>query len=251
MILTVFLMRTIKELLSAMPDLSKRNRLPEWMDQPDIDPALHLHALQGLARLNYFSNSVSLLWKPLRKLALANSDDLSVLDVATGSGDIPLALSQKARQAGIKINFSVTDKSSFALNLVREKAQQYNLPIQCFETDALEGPPFPIHDVVICSLFMHHLDNDEAINLMKRMAKAARIAILINDLERSWLNWNMVWIASHLLTTSPVVHMDGPRSVAGAFNQAEVLDLVKRAGLKGAIIETRWPCRFLLSWNKS
>jgi len=236
-----------------MIDFSKRNRLPEWMDQPDIDPTLHLKALQGLARLNYFSNSVSLLWKPLRKLALANphSHDFSVLDVATGSGDIPLALSRKAQQAGIKIKFSVTDKSSFALNLVREKALQSNLSIQCFETDALEGPPFPVHDVITCSLFMHHLDNDEAITLMKRMAKAARVAILINDLERSWLNWNMVWIASHLLTRSPVVHMDGPRSVAGAFNQAEMLELAKHAGLIGARIETRWPCRFLLSWNKS
>lgn len=244
-------MRAIKELFSLMPNLCKRNRLPEWMDQHDIDPALHLHALQGLARLNYFSNSVNLLWKPLRKLALANPIDFSVLDVATGSGDIPLALSQKALQAGIKIKFSVTDKSSFALNLVKKKAQQCGLPIQCFETDALQGPPFPIHDVIICSLFMHHLDNDEAINLMKRMAKAARIAVLINDLERSWFNWHMVWLASHLLTTSPVVHMDGPRSVAGAFNQAEVVDLAKRAGLEDAKVETRWPCRFLLSWNKS
>jgi 2-polyprenyl-3-methyl-5-hydroxy-6-metoxy-1,4-benzoquinol methylase len=233
-----------------MPDLSKRNRLPEWMDQPDIDPDLHLHALKGLSRLNYFSNSISLLWKPLRTLALANPHDFSVLDVATGSGDIPLALSKKAKQAGINIKFSVTDKSAFALNLVREKAHQHNLPIQCFETDALDGPPFPVHDVVICSLFLHHLDNDEAITLMKRMAKSARVAILINDLERSWLNWNMVWIASHLLTRSPVVHMDGPRSVAGAFNQSEVLELAKQAGLMNVKVETRWPCRYLLSWNK-
>jgi 2-polyprenyl-3-methyl-5-hydroxy-6-metoxy-1,4-benzoquinol methylase len=104
--------------------------------------------------------------------------------------------------------------------------------------------------VVICSLFLHHLDNDEAITLMKRMAKSARVAILINDLERSWLNWNMVWIASHLLTRSPVVHMDGPRSVAGAFNQSEVLELAKQAGLMNVKVETRWPCRYLLSWNK-
>jgi len=233
-----------------MPDLSKRNRLPEWMDQPDIDPDLHLHALKGLSRLNYFSNSVSLLWKPLRTLALANPNGFSVLDVATGSGDIPLALSKKAKQSNINIRFSVTDKSAFALNLVREKAQQHNLPIQCFETDALDGPPFPIHDVVICSLFLHHLDNDEAITLMKRMANSARVAILINDLERSWLNWNMVWIASHLLTRSPVVHMDGQRSVAGAFNQLEVLELAKQAGLINVKVETRWPCRYLLSWEK-
>ena len=222
------------------------NKLPT----PEITQMISSYLQAGLSRLNYFSNSVSLLWKPLRKMALANLHDFSVLDVATGSGDIPLALSKKAKEAGINIKFSVTDKSAFALNLVREKAQQYNSPIQCFETDALDGPPFPIHDVVICSLFLHHLDNDEAITLMKRMAKSARVAILINDLERSWLNWNMVWVASHLLTRSPVVHMDGPRSVAGAFNQSEVLELAKKAGLINVKVETRWPCRYLLSWVK-
>lgn len=239
-----------------MPNLSIRNRLPEWMDQPDIDPALHLHALKGLARLNYFSNSVNLLWKPLRNLAQANLAQANpprilflfwMLQRVVETSPWPFV---KALQAKINIKFSVTDKSAFALNLVKEKAQQNNLPIECFETDALEGPPFPSHDVIICSLFLHHLDNNEAITLMKRMAKAARVAILINDLERSWLNWNMVWVASHLLTRSPVVHMDGPRSVAGAFSQREVFELTKQACLLGAKIETRWPCRFLLSWNK-
>ncbi len=44
--------------------------------------------------------------------------------------------------------------------------------------------------------------------------------------------------------------MDGPRSVAGAFNQSEVLELAKQAGLISVKVETRWPCRYLLSWNK-
>lgn len=235
-----------------MPDLSKRNRLPEWMDQPDISPKLHQQALVGLSRLNYFSNSTGILWKPLSELARHSkqSNNISVLDIAAGSGDIPLALAQRAKKSGINIRFTVTDKSAFALKLVDEKVRRLNLPVECIQADALDDQPFPVHDVVICSLFLHHLDNDDAIKLIRRMAKASRVAILLNDLERSWLNWHMVWLASRLLTRSPVVHMDGPLSVSGAYTKAEAMEIAIQAGLENMEIKTCWPCRFLLSWKR-
>lgn len=233
-----------------MVDLSVRNRLPEWMDQPDLDPELHRHALQGLARLNFFSNGAGVLWKAIVELAKKKPvGPLTVLDVATGSGDIPLALAHKARKARLNIQFSATDKSRFALETLQKKSRARNLPVECFESDALTGPSFPSHDVVICSLFLHHLDGGEAVTLLQRMAKAARFGLLVNDLERSWLNWHMVWVASHMLTTSPVVRLDGPRSVAGAFTREEALKLAKTAGLETALVKSRWPCRFLLSWQ--
>lgn len=233
-------------------DLRLRNRLPEWMDQPDLDPVLHRQALQGLARLNFFSNGAGVLWKPIIQVASKQGGaSLSVLDIATGSGDIPIALAQKAKKHKWNIRFHVTDKSPLALDVVREKSLRMNLPVTCHEADALEGDPFPRHDIVISSLFLHHLDSEEANVLLKRMAQAARCAIFINDLERSWLNWNLVWLASHLVTTSPVVRVDGPRSVAGAFTAAEALEIANHAGLSGAKVQSKWPCRFLLSWYKS
>ena len=214
-----------------MPDLSKRNRLPEWMDQPDISPKLHQQALVGLSRLNYFSNSTGILWKPLSELARHSkqSNNISVLDIAAGSGDIPLALAQRAKKSGINIRFTVTDKSAFALKLVDEKVRRLNLPVECIQADALDDQPFPVHDVVICSLFLHHLDNDDAIKL---------------------INWHMVWLASRLLTRSPVVHMDGPLSVSGAYTKAEAMEIAIQAGLENIEIKSCWPCRFLLSWKR-
>ncbi|MFZ9860219.1 MAG: methyltransferase domain-containing protein [Gemmataceae bacterium] len=233
-------------------DLRLRNRLPEWMDQPDLDPLLHRQALKGLARLNFFSNGAGVLWKPIIDVARKHHEKpISVLDIATGSGDIPIALAKKARKFKWNISFHVTDKSPLALDVVREKSAAMKLPVICHEADALQGDPFPMHDIVISSLFMHHLDTREAVVLLERMAKAARCAIFVNDLERSWLNWNLVWLASHLVTTSPVVRVDGPRSVAGAFTGVEALAIAEQAGLSGAKVQSKWPCRFLLSWYKS
>jgi hypothetical protein len=82
------------------------------------------------------------------------------------------------------------------------------------------------------------------------MADASRHLVLVNDLERGPLGFLLAWLGSHLLTRSHIVHFDGPRSVEGAFTMDEALALAHRAGLRSATIGRRWPCRYLLSWNR-
>src|SRR5438128_111546 len=57
--------------------------------------------------------------------------------------------------------------------------------------------------------------------------------------------------ARSLWSRSEVVHVDGPRSVEGAYTPEEALELAKRAGLRGATVRRSWPCRFLLSWERT
>jgi hypothetical protein len=57
-------------------------------------------------------------------------------------------------------------------------------------------------------------------------------------------------VATRLLTTSYVVHNDGPLSVEAAWTMAEAQRLAEEAGLPGARISWRWPFRFLLTWRR-
>jgi hypothetical protein len=57
-------------------------------------------------------------------------------------------------------------------------------------------------------------------------------------------------VAGRILTTSDVVHVDGPRSVEGAFTMEEARALAERAGLHGATVRWRWPFRYLLKWDR-
>ena len=82
------------------------------------------------------------------------------------------------------------------------------------------------------------------------MAQAARQAVMICDLQRSWLGYGLAWVGCRLLTRSPVVHVDGPRSVAAAFAVSEISALAARSGLDGAVISHHWPERWLLAWRK-
>src|SRR5262249_5940057 len=106
------------------------------------------------------------------------------------------------------------------------------------------------YDAVICSLFLHHLEETEAVILLRRMADAAGHLVLVNDLARYRWGYLLAYFGTRLLSRCRVVHIDGPRSVEGAFGVAEVRSLAERAGLRKATLARRWPGRFLLSWQR-
>lgn len=220
------------------------------MDQPDLDRRQHGEALQSLARLNFWSGSVGLLWPSVRRLAQRlNARSLTVLDLATGAGDVPIGLWTKARRAGLDLQITGCDVSDCAIEAARARSEKANAPVHFETRDVLVDPPIKTYDVITCSLFLHHLDEEPAIQLLRIMSVAARHLVLVNDLERSVTCYLLVKLATRLLSRSKVVWIDGPRSVEGAFSLAEARDLALRAGMKTAVIERRHPCRFLLSWS--
>jgi SAM-dependent methyltransferase len=226
--------------------LSQRRRRPEVMDQPGLCPRRHAAALRGLARLNLFG-SAGVLWPPLAELALRRpGKPLRVLDLATGGGDIPLRLWRRAREANIPLRIEGCDVSPFAVEQATAAAAEAGADVRFFVHDAVHGGPLPGYDAAISSLFLHHLDEDEATTFLRLMADTGRL-VLVNDLARSASNFATVFVASRLVTMSPVVHVDALRSVEAAFTPEEALKLAERAGLSGAKVVRRWPCRFLLS----
>ncbi len=237
--------------MRASHSVKQRQRLPEIMDQPNLDEARHRHALRGLRRLNRWSASAGILWPALRDLARRSVTPLRVLDVATGGGDLPIRLCQLACRAGLVLEMAGCDISATALDHARMEADRAGAVVDFFRCDVLNEALPRNYDVVISSLFLHHLDEEQAVALLRRAAAAADQAVLINDLRRSTPGVCLAWVASRLLTMSPVVHVDAPRSVRAAFTIAEVRELARRAGLHEALVQRKWPLRFLLAWYRS
>lgn len=229
-----------------LASLRSRHRIPELMDDPAIDPGEHRRALKGLVRLNRVSDSAGVLWPEIAKLSARLRRTVRVLDVATGSGDVPRKLLARANRNGVSLELSGCDISPTAI----EEAARLSPEISFFRHDALRDRLPTGFDAVTCSLFLHHLSEDEAVALLANMEHAARHAVLVNDLSRSRFNYCGVWLACHVLTGSRVVRFDGPASVRSAFTPTEALALAGRAGLHGATVKNRFPARFLLSWSR-
>jgi len=222
--------------------MKQRVLRPEMMDQPDLEGVRHVHALRGLERINRVSGSLGIVWRPIRDLATELAPQtVRVLDIACGAGDLPTRLWHRSRRAALSLAIDGCDITPVALAHARRRAQQTGAQVTFFPLDALHQPLPGDYDVLMCSLFLHHLQVDEAVNLLRRMTGAARRLVLINDLRRGVLGYWLAYLGTRLLTTSDVVHVDGPLSVQAAFTIDEVKALAQRAGLANATSHRRYP----------
>jgi len=221
------------------------------MDQPKLSADVHEEALLGLARLNWLSRSSRNFWPALRQLVQSQSDQtIRVLDLACGGGDVTVALARAARREGYNMEFTGCDFSEVALAVARKNAAADGQRVEFFQANVVESE-FPSgFDALICSLFLHHLDDNHAEHLLRRMGLAAGRLVLVDDLVRSRRGYALAVLASRFIVGSPIVRVDGPLSVAGAFTPSEALAMAKRAGLAGATLTRHWPQRFLLQWWK-
>jgi len=232
--------------------LAHRDRKPELMDDPSLAADQHEAALRGLERLNRVSGSVRILWPAVQNGARQCSDrPLRVLDIAAGGGDVAIGLWRRAARAGLRLELDGCDSNPRAVEYARRRAAEAQADVQFFVRDALVGSLPESYDVVMCSLFLHHLDDAAAVELLRRMARAASQLVLVNDLARSAGALLLVRLATRLLCNNEVNRVDSERSVRAAFTLREARELAHRAGLSAATVQRRWPCRFLLTWSRT
>lgn len=238
--------------MKALPPfpLHRRCRQPELMDQPGLDGRIHLRALRALERINRLSRTGAMYWPALCRLASESPNrPLKLLDIACGGGDVCRDLVRRANRKGMDLKIVGCDVSPTAIAFARQQAEAEGLSLEFLEFDALDGSLPDDCDALTCSLFLHHLDETDAVGLLRKMAQAARSLVLVNDLCRTQRGYVLAWLGSRLLTRSPIVHVDGPLSVQGAFTPEEALALAHQAGMQSARVSRHWPQRFLLSWS--
>jgi 2-polyprenyl-3-methyl-5-hydroxy-6-metoxy-1,4-benzoquinol methylase len=228
-----------------------RRREPELMDQPGLDERSHRNALAGLRRINRFSRTGRVAWGAIERLVASDPNRTwRVLDIASGGGDVAIDVARRSVRRGLKVLVDACDISPFAVRYANARAAERRVEnVNFFRCDVLDGPLPDGYDVVMCSLFLHHLDDETAVALLSKMAAAARTMVVVNDLRRSATGYLLAWFGCRLLTRSPVVHVDGPRSVQAAFSLDEIRGVARRSGLQTAELNTRWPYRFLLQWR--
>lgn len=214
------------------------------MDDESLAVPLHRDALFSLRRINALSFAAHSLWKPLRRFAREAARPIKVLDLACGGGDVLLELSRKAKCEKLPISFAGCDKSDVALNFAREQCNS----AEFFKLDILKED-FPAgFDVITNSLFLHHFDPPDVTAILAKMSRAQ--LVLVSDLRRSRVGLLLAYFAGYALSRSPVVRVDGPRSVRAAYTISEMQQMARDAGMSNVRIDRRWPCRMLLQWQR-
>lgn len=210
------------------------------MDLADHGPGELAANLRDIRRVNRLLGGTATVLRHLPGLLDAAPVDrpVTVLDLATGSADIPVAISRWARRRGRAVAITASD-SSDAMLAVAAGHVAGDPAITLARHDARDVPlPDRSVDVVVCSLSLHHFPPDEAARVLREMDRLARVGFILNDLRRGRLGFAAAWAASRLTTRNRLTRNDAPLSVLRAYTPAELADLLRRAEVGGATITT-------------
>ncbi len=201
---------------------------PELMDRPDASPAELEAALQSLRGLNRYFGSYRIVSHFLRRW-MKRGDRLRVLDLATGSADIPRLVADHARQLGATAEIVAVDFQPITIEMARRLSAGYP-EIACVCADVLTFAAEEPFDLVICSLALHHFSEADAITLLRRARELSRGCVLISDLRRGFLARVGVYLLTAIIFRDRITREDGRASAARSFSLAELQDMARRAG---------------------
>jgi ubiquinone/menaquinone biosynthesis C-methylase UbiE len=163
--------------------------------------------------------------------------NLLILDVAAGACDVSEAISER-RQSRIV----VLDRNAKGLRLAKR-----SFPVAA---DALEMPfSDETFDVVMASLFFHHLSDEQCVRVLQSMWRLAKTLVVVNDLHRHPVAYFSIRALAAVFSKSVMVRHDGPVSVLRAFNPQELLRIAERAGVP-ARVHRSFPYRLVLVAEK-
>ncbi|MEJ0090237.1 MAG: methyltransferase domain-containing protein [Limisphaerales bacterium] len=225
---------------------------PELIDRPGLDRALLHEELRLLEDLNRRLSGHKLVLESIERLiGLATPKSLSILDLGTGSADIPRAIVNWARKKKIAVTITAVDGNSEILQFARESCHDW--PEIQFAQHDLRSLPYAKNsfDVVLCSLALHHFNSMDAVAVLRRINGIARTGYTVNDLRRNWLS---IWFTELLVRTvihSKIFRHDAPKSCRAAFSIGELRTLGESAGLKNfRVTRHHWIFRMILQGKK-
>lgn len=217
----------------------ERRELLEWLDDPGSMSTDLPGNLRDIRRLNHWLGETAIVLRYLRRLLPVPSATL--LDVATGSGDIPLQALGWASRTNRQLAVTGLDNSQEVLTEARAHCGgALSLLVGDARHLPFEAESF---DVVTSSLALHHFDPADATQVLAEMWRVTRGAILVVDLVRSYPAYWSTRLATRLVARNHVTWHDGPLSVLRSYTPSESLDLARAAGIADPCVATHVPFR--------
>jgi 2-polyprenyl-3-methyl-5-hydroxy-6-metoxy-1,4-benzoquinol methylase len=204
---------------------------PELMDRPQPVTAELVSDLRNLRQLNRHFGSHALTTHFLRHWIQPGAQ-LRVLDLATGSGDIPRLVIDYARKVGATVTVKAIDQQDSTLEIARGLSADYP-EIDFKQADVLFFAEDGRYDIVLCSLALHHFDEASAVRLLERCRHLSSRFVLVSDLRRGYLATAGVYLLTALIYRESMTRTDARLSAERAFSFREFGSLGERAGWRG------------------
>jgi ubiquinone/menaquinone biosynthesis C-methylase UbiE len=188
--------------------------------------------------------------RDLAQNTVARSEAVTVVDLGTGGGRLPVYLAKWARRNGLNLRVVGLDLASRNLRIAHENTGT-NREIQLVRGDVL-ALPFAAGcvDVFTSSLFLHHFAPDALAKLLRDAYRIARRGIVMNDLTRGYLPLAAFRLVQPVFARHELTRKDGITSIRRAYTPDELLQIARDAGLRNARVHRHFPWRMTLVADK-
>src|SRR4029078_198670 len=200
----------------------------EMMDREQPVPAELERDLERIRQLNRWFGSYRLVLGFIRNW-IKPADKLRVVDLATGSGDIPRLIVYYARKIRARVEIDAFDHQPATLEIAQRLSADYP-EISYREANILQWNSVEAYDIALCTLALHHFSNEEAVRLLHRCYQVSRRFVLVSDLRRSFSLVAGGYLLTTLIVREAMTRYDSRLSAIRAFSFSEMRDLAVRAG---------------------
>ena len=216
----------------------------EFLDRPDCDPALAAASYRFMETVNCYFGGIRTVRRFLATETAGRhaGAPLRILDIGSGSCDIPLAVSRWARTNGIPLHFTCLEMAGHAVDIARQQLARAGDPtVQLLQEDVFTHQPAEPYDCAVASMCFHHFSNAQILTLLQKLRSFVINSVLINDLRRSPL----ASLAASLLlagTDAPAgVRHDALLSIRRGFKINELRTLLRQLDRVTVSVEpARW-----------
>lgn len=214
----------------------------EFLDRQDCDPALVADSFRFIEKINrhYGGTRVVRRFLAAETERLHTGAPLRILDIGSGSCDIPLAVSRWASAHGRALHFTCLEMAGHAADIARRRLARVGNPaVQVLQEDVFTHQPDEPYDCAVASMCFHHFSDEQILVLLRKLRGFVRNSVLVNDLRRSCV----ATLAARLLLAggSAGVRHDALLSIQRGFKISELSALLRKLdGVAVTVNSARW-----------
>lgn len=226
------------------PDFSVRSSRKELLDETHIPKQDLFRNLFELNVINRLLGGHAVTLKGMQKLELSKQQTYRLLDIGCGGGDTLRAIANWGRKNGYHFLLTGVDLKSDCIEYATEFCKGYP-EINFVLSDYRDLPELQQEfDIIITSLFCHHLNNKQLAELFSWCNANAKLGFIMNDLHRHPLAYySIAWLTA-IFSKSYLVKNDAKLSVLRGFKRADLLSILNQLPNHSRLITLNWAWAF-------
>jgi ubiquinone/menaquinone biosynthesis C-methylase UbiE len=225
----------------------QRSHELENIDKGTYTPEEYEGCLVELRRVNEWLGDTKALQESFfADIAGGNLRSFSVLDVGAGSGELLRVTAHWARDTDRNARLVGLELNERSAEAIRDESTDFP-EISSVRADGLRLPfADKSFDFAIQSLTLHHFDDQNAVKVVREMARVAARGIFVIDLHRNPVAYYFYTTIGRLFLHNRLIREDGALSILKSFKPDEMEDIGRQAGLNHPVVEKHFPSRLVL-----